>query len=50
MDQTLGLWHRFIYYYPEALEPHSLNTFEALSKANVLGAEFSNSSYIKICT
>lgn len=50
MDQILGLWHRFIYFYPEVLGPHTSNSFEVLSKVNVLGAKFNNSSYIQMNT
>lgn len=50
MDQTLGLWYKCIYYYPEIFGPHCLSSFEALSKVDVLGAKFNNSSYIQMHT
>lgn len=44
------MWHSFIYYYPEVLGPHSLISFEALSKVNVLGAKFNDLPYIQMHT
>lgn len=46
MEQTLGLWHICLDYYPEELLGlHSSTSSEALSEVNVLGATPNYSAY-----